>query len=73
MTMKFSVPQKVGITSLAEQTQASKAKGKAIPVQARTDPEGSTRLRLPHFNTIGTYRWKSCQPYALAPFTSVRG
>jgi hypothetical protein len=29
-------------------------KGKAIPLQAWTDPEGSRRLRLPDFKTIGT-------------------
>ena len=29
-------------------------KGKAIPVQACTGPEGSRRLRLPDFKTIGT-------------------
>jgi len=28
-------------------------KGKAIPLQAWTDPEGSRRLRLPDFKTIG--------------------
>jgi len=28
--------------------------GKAIPMQAWTDPEGSRRLRLPDFKTIGT-------------------
>jgi len=28
--------------------------GKAIPLQAWTDPEGSRRLRLPDFKTIGT-------------------
>jgi len=27
---------------------------KAIPLQAWTDPEGSRRLRLPDFKTIGT-------------------
>jgi hypothetical protein len=27
---------------------------KVIPVQAWTDPEGSRRLRLPDFKTIGT-------------------
>jgi hypothetical protein len=32
-------------------------KGKAIPLQAWTDPEGSRRLRLPDFQTIGTWRW----------------
>ena len=29
-------------------------KGKAIPLQARKSPEGSRRLRLPDFKTIGT-------------------
>jgi len=29
-------------------------KGKAIPLQAWTDPEGSRRLRLPDLKTIGT-------------------
>jgi len=29
-------------------------KGKAVPLQAWTDPEGSRRLRLPAFKTIGT-------------------
>jgi len=29
-------------------------KGKAIPLQAWTDPEGSRRLRLPDFKTVGT-------------------
>jgi hypothetical protein len=28
-------------------------KGKAIPLPAWTDPEGSRRLRLPDFKTIG--------------------
>jgi hypothetical protein len=42
-----------------------KVKGKAIPLQAWTGPEGSRRLRLPDFMTIGTWRW----PYAPAAFT----
>jgi len=29
-------------------------KGKAIPLQAWTDPEGSRRLKLPDLKTIGT-------------------
>jgi hypothetical protein len=33
-------------------------KGKAIPLQALTGPEGSRRLRLPDFKTIGTWRWQ---------------
>ena len=31
--------------------------GKAIPLQAWTDPEGSRRLRLPDFKTVSTWRW----------------
>jgi hypothetical protein len=31
--------------------------GKAIPLQAWIGPEGSRRLRLPDFKTIGTFRW----------------
>ena len=29
-------------------------KGKAIPLQAWTGPEGSRRFRLPDFKTVGT-------------------
>jgi len=32
-------------------------KGKAIPLQAWTGPEGSSRLRFPYFKTFGTWRW----------------
>jgi hypothetical protein len=32
-------------------------KGKAIPLQVLTDPEGSRSLRLPDFKTIGTLKW----------------
>jgi hypothetical protein len=32
----------------------SKGKGKAIPLQTLTGPEGSRRLRLPDFKKIGT-------------------
>ena len=31
-----------------------KGKGKAIPLQALTSNEGSRRLRLPDFKTMGT-------------------
>jgi len=31
-----------------------KGKGKAIPLQAWTCPEGPRRVRLPDFKTIGT-------------------
>jgi hypothetical protein len=32
----------------------SNGKGKAIPLQALTDPEGSRSFNLPDFKTIGT-------------------
>jgi len=35
-------------------TMVSKGKGKAIPLQAWTGPEGSRRLWLQDFKTIGT-------------------
>ena len=31
-----------------------KEKDKAVPLQAWTSPEGSRRLRLPDFKTVGT-------------------
>jgi hypothetical protein len=34
-----------------------------------TGSEGSRRLRLPDFKTLGTWRWQACQPYALTAFT----
>jgi len=45
------------------------AKGKAIPVQAWTSPEGSRRIRLPDFKTFATRRRYVCQPYAPAALT----
>jgi hypothetical protein len=32
-----------------------KGKGKALPLQTLTGPEGSSTLRLPDFKTIGTW------------------
>jgi len=46
-----------------------KRKDEAIQLQTWTGPEGSRRLRLPYFKTIGTWRWQGCQPYAPAGFT----
>jgi hypothetical protein len=39
---------------LAQDRIHSTVKCKAIPLQAMTGPEGSRRLRLPDFKTIGT-------------------
>jgi hypothetical protein len=42
--------------------------GKVIPLQALTGPEGSRRLRLPDFKTIGIWRRQDCQSYAPSAF-----
>jgi hypothetical protein len=34
-----------------------KGKGKEISLKSWTGPEGSKRLRLPDFTTVGTWRW----------------
>jgi hypothetical protein len=39
---------------LLKYLKCKKGKGKAIPSQALTGPEGSRKLRLPDFKTIGT-------------------
>jgi len=33
------------------QENVKQKKGKSVPLQAKTDPEGSTKLRLPDFMT----------------------
>jgi len=38
---------------LEQEGRLLKGKGKAIPLQAWTGPEGSRRLRLQNFKTIG--------------------
>ena len=56
-----------------------KGKGKAIPLQAWTGPEGSRRLRLPDFKAIGTWRLPALRTGRLYPqeiflvLISVRG
>jgi hypothetical protein len=47
----------------------ARKKGKAIQLQAWTGPEGSRRMRLPDFKTIGSWKWWGCQHYAPATFT----
>jgi hypothetical protein len=43
-----------GSTAILDIQTKSNGKGKAIPLQAWTGPEGSRRLKLPDFKTIGT-------------------
>jgi hypothetical protein len=38
-------------------------------LQALTGLQGSRRLRLPDFKTIGTWSWQGCHPYAPVAFT----
>jgi len=42
---------------VSTQRRKGKGKGKAIPLQAWTNPEGSRRLRLPDFKPISTRIW----------------
>jgi len=51
-TTKGSI--KIGLVEYGSMYFGRKVKGKAIPLQAGTGPEGSRRLRLPDFKTIGT-------------------
>jgi hypothetical protein len=39
-------------------------KGKAVPLQARSDPEDSRKLRFPDYMTTARDGGKFCQPYA---------
>ena len=48
------------------------SKSKGTPVQAYSGPEGTRRLRLPVFKTIGTCRWHGCKYYAPAAFTPTK-
>jgi hypothetical protein len=50
-------------------SSAHTVKGNAIQLQALTGREGSRRLWLPDFKTIGTWRWQGSQPCAPAAFT----
>jgi len=47
-------PQTYALDRAATGIGLTQGKGKAIPLQTRTGPEGSRRLRLPDFKTIGT-------------------
>jgi len=49
--LEYSVPKRYLYDSAYVR---GKDKGKAIPIRAWTDPEGSKRLRLQDFKTIGT-------------------
>ena len=49
--------QNIQAASGAHPASYSMCKGKTIPLQAWKDPEGSRRLRLQDFKTIGTRRW----------------
>jgi hypothetical protein len=52
-TVTENDPEQVLTTSLSHNSPG-KGKSKAFPLQTLTGPEGSRRLRLPDFKTIGT-------------------
>jgi hypothetical protein len=39
---------------MRDEVTGVKVKGKAIPLQTRTGPEGSSRIKLPDFKATGT-------------------
>jgi hypothetical protein len=43
-----------GSFKISENQRSCKRKGKAIPLQSWRGPEGSRKLKLPDFKTIGT-------------------
>ena len=57
--------QRFALNIQSHKTNVS-VQGKAIPLQAWTSPEGSRRLRIPDFKTVGTWKWLGCQHYAPA-------
>ena len=70
VSFHYTIPRAIFCTPTSYNTIPKKGKRvKAIPVQACTDLEGSWRLRLTDFMTIGTWRRLRCQSYASAAFT----
>jgi hypothetical protein len=65
---KYNYLTRVGEGRWTKLQQLQKS-SKAIRLQALTGPEGSRRMRLPDFKTIGIRRWQGCQPYAPDAFT----
>jgi hypothetical protein len=51
---QLSVSVKTKFLTAAKCTHEYKGKGKAIPLHAWICPEGSRRMRLPDFMTVGT-------------------
>jgi hypothetical protein len=58
---KLFLRNKINKTMISQNIESPnssyKDKGKAIPLQALTGPEGSRSLRIPDFKTIGKLRW----------------
>ena len=55
MAAKLTTGTSVTVVTMATRMSVTMViKGKAIPLQAWTGPEGFRRLRLPDFKTIGT-------------------
>ena len=42
---------------ISQNMQLQCCKGKSVPLQAWTGPEGASRLRLPNFKTVGMWGW----------------
>ena len=69
--MSFCLPSGSGYShrfSFGFHGNIDKGKGKAVPLQAWSGPEGSRKLRFPDFVTTAQMA-VGCQPYAPAAFT----
>ena len=55
--------------TLTSYAYKGKGKGKAVPLQARSGPEGSRKLSFPDFVTTAQDCGKVVSPYAPAAFT----
>jgi len=53
-SVRYSLKRFLSSGGGGSSSSSSKGKGKAIPVKAWRGPEGSRRLRIPNFKTIGT-------------------
>jgi hypothetical protein len=54
MRVSFFFSNTISKSLILRRIQLGKGKGKAIPLQPLTGPEGSSRVRLPDIKTIGT-------------------
>jgi hypothetical protein len=68
MGIRVNRPVREADHSLRLVSELRMVKVKQYPYSSITRPEGSMRLRIPGFKTVGTWRCKGCKPYSPAAF-----